>query len=112
MIPLSSAYLRTSAVIFMEQKVGPHIEQKCAVFAPSAGRVSSWNSIARAGSRPRANWSRQRNSKRAFERALSRICAAGCPFAKSAACAAILYVITPSRTSSRLGSPRCSFGVT
>lgn len=39
--PFSSAYFRTSAVIFIEQNVGPHIEQKCAVFAPSAGSVSS-----------------------------------------------------------------------
>ncbi len=36
-----SANSRTSWVIFMEQKLGPHIEQKWASFAPSAGRVSS-----------------------------------------------------------------------
>jgi hypothetical protein len=29
-------------VIFIEQNFGPHIEQKCAVFAPSCGSVSSW----------------------------------------------------------------------
>ena len=44
--------------------------------------------------------------------ALSRIWAAGCPFAKSAAWAAILYATTPSRTSFLFGSPRCSLGVT
>ncbi len=57
--------------------MGPHMEQKWAVLAPSAGKVSSWKSMARAGSRPRANWSLQRNSKRAFEMALSRSWAAG-----------------------------------
>jgi len=31
----------TSCVIFIEQNLGPHMEQKCAVFAPSAGRVWS-----------------------------------------------------------------------
>src|ERR1700756_1434730 len=33
---------RTSSVIFIEQNFGPHIEQKWATLAPSAGRVSSW----------------------------------------------------------------------
>lgn len=33
-MPISAAYFRTSSVIFMLQKCGPHIEQKCAVFAP------------------------------------------------------------------------------
>ena len=37
-IPCSSAYFRTSSVIFIEQKCGPHIEQKCAIFAPSGGQ--------------------------------------------------------------------------
>ena len=40
--PFSSAYLRRSAVIRIEQNFGPHIEQKCAVLAGSAGSVSSW----------------------------------------------------------------------
>src|SRR5699024_8184505 len=40
--PCSSAYLRTSWEIFMEQNFGPHMEQKWAVLAGSAGRVSSW----------------------------------------------------------------------
>jgi len=31
---------RTSWLIFIEQNLGPHIEQKCATFAPSAGSVS------------------------------------------------------------------------
>src|SRR3954471_3312641 len=43
-IPCSAAYFRTSSVIFIEQKCGPHMLQKCAVSAPSWGRVSSWNS--------------------------------------------------------------------
>jgi hypothetical protein len=42
-------------VIFIEQKGGPHIEQKCASFAPSAGRVSSWISRAVSGSSERLN---------------------------------------------------------
>ena len=37
-------------MIFIEQKCGPHMEQKCAVLAPSCGRVSSWNSRAVSGS--------------------------------------------------------------
>jgi hypothetical protein len=32
---------RTSCEIFIEQNFGPHMEQKCAILAPSAGRVSS-----------------------------------------------------------------------
>src|SRR6266581_4521485 len=35
--PCSAANFRTSSVIFMEQKCGPHMEQKYAVLAPSAG---------------------------------------------------------------------------
>ncbi|CFP64767.1 Uncharacterised protein [Bordetella pertussis] len=77
-------------MIFMLQKCGPHIEQKCATFIESLGRVSSWNSLAVSGSRPRLNWSSQRNSKRAFDSALSRMAAPGCPLARSAAWAAIL----------------------
>jgi len=37
-------------VIFMEQKCGPHMEQKCATLALSRGKVSSWNSRALSGS--------------------------------------------------------------
>ena len=33
---------RMSAEIFIEQNFGPHMEQKCATLAPSAGSVSSW----------------------------------------------------------------------
>ena len=36
--PVPSAYSRTSCVIFIEQKCGPHIEQKWASLAPSAGK--------------------------------------------------------------------------
>src|SRR5712692_3927781 len=86
----SSAYLRTSSVIFIEQKCGPHIEQKCDVFAESCGRVSSWNDLAVSESSERLNWSSQRNSKRAFDNALSRACVPGWPLDRSAACAAIL----------------------
>lgn len=77
-------------LIFIEQNLGPHIEQKCAVFAGSAYRVSSWNSRAVSGSRARLNWSSQRNSNRASESASSQSCAPGCPLARSAAWAAIL----------------------
>ena len=52
------------------------------------GRVV--HSLAVTGSRDRLNWSSHRNSNRALERALSRYCAPGWPFAKSASCAAIL----------------------
>ena len=31
----------TSCVIFIEQNLGPHMEQKCALLAPSAGSVWS-----------------------------------------------------------------------
>src|SRR5581483_3166469 len=46
---------RTSCVIFIEQKCGPHIEQKCASLAPSCGSVSSWKSFAFSGSSERLN---------------------------------------------------------
>ncbi|MNP37227.1 hypothetical protein D3C76_1306620 [compost metagenome] len=85
-----AAYSRTSWVIFIEQNFGPHMEQKCATLAESFGRVSSWYERAVSGSRPRLNWSSQRNSKRALLKALSRICAPGWPLARSAAWAAIL----------------------
>jgi hypothetical protein len=85
-----SASARTSWVMFMLQNFGPHMLQKWATLAPSAGRVWSWNSLAFSGSSESANWSSQRNSKRALDRALSRIWAPGCPFARSAAWAAIL----------------------
>src|SRR5712691_3369091 len=61
----------------MEQKWGPHIEQKWASLAPSAGRVSSWNSRAVSGSSERLNWSAQRNSKRALLSASSHSRARG-----------------------------------
>src|SRR5438034_11788921 len=46
-LPCFAAYFRTSSIIFMLQKCGPHMEQKCAVFA--CGNVSSWNSRAVSG---------------------------------------------------------------
>jgi hypothetical protein len=52
-------------VIFIEQNFGPHIEQKCATLWASLGSVSSCIARAVSGSRPRLNWSSQRNSKRA-----------------------------------------------
>ena len=45
--------MRTSWVIFIEQNLGPHIEQKWATLAESLGSVSSWYSRAVSGSRPR-----------------------------------------------------------
>src|SRR4051794_3259433 len=107
-----SAYSFSSWLIFIEQNFGPHIEQKCAVLAGEAGSVSSWYERAVSGSSERLNWSTQRNSNRALDNASSQSCAPGWPLARSAEWAAILYVITPVFTSSRLGSPRCSFGVT
>jgi hypothetical protein len=40
--PLFPACLIIAHFIFIEQNLGPHIEQKWAIFAPSAGRVWSW----------------------------------------------------------------------
>src|SRR5205085_8321439 len=88
--PWASAYSRTSWLMRIEQNFGPHIEQKCAVLAGSAGRVSSWYVRAVSGSSESSNWSCQRNSKRAFDRASSHSWAVGWPLARSAACAAIL----------------------
>src|SRR5919112_664097 len=85
-----AAKSRTSWVIFIEQNLGPHIEQKWAVLAPSAGRVWSWYCSAVSGSRLGLNWSRQRNSERARLSASSRTLAAGGPLARSAAWAASL----------------------
>src|SRR2546426_7853274 len=59
----SSAYFRTSSVIFIEQKCGPHIEQKCDVFAASCGRVSSWNDLAVSESSERLNRSEEHTSE-------------------------------------------------
>ena len=36
---LLAAYSRTSCVIFIEQKCGPHMLQKCETFAALSGRV-------------------------------------------------------------------------
>src|SRR3954471_3709531 len=87
---LRRANSRTSALIFIEQNLGPHIEQKCAVLAPSAGSVWSWNASAVSGSSDRLNWSRQRKSKRARLNASSWARADGWPLARSAAWAASL----------------------
>ena len=74
----------------MEQNFGPHIEQKWAVLAGAAGRVSSWYDRAVSGSMARLNWSSHRNSNRALDRASSQAWAPGWPLARSAAWAAIL----------------------
>ena len=58
-------------MIFIEQNLGPHIEQKWATLAPSAGSVSSWKARAVTGSSERLNWSSQRNSNRALLNASS-----------------------------------------
>ncbi len=42
-------------LICIEQKRGPHMEQKWAVLAGAAGKVSSWYERARSGSSDRAN---------------------------------------------------------
>src|SRR5262249_49247094 len=49
------AISRRSWVIRIEQNLGPHIAQKCASLAPSAGRVSSWKLRAVSGSSARLN---------------------------------------------------------
>ena len=52
------------------------MEQKWETLAALSGKVSSWKSFAVSGSSERLNWSSQRNSKRAFESALSlNLCA-------------------------------------
>lgn len=50
-----AAKSHTSCVIFMLQNFGPHMGQKCAVLAPSAERVCSWDCSAVSGSRLRLN---------------------------------------------------------
>ena len=42
--------LRMFCEMAIEQNFGPHIEQKCAILAGSAGRVSSWKAMAVSGS--------------------------------------------------------------
>ncbi len=37
-------------MIFIEQNLGPHIEQKCATLCASLGRVASWKARAVSGS--------------------------------------------------------------
>ena len=59
----------------IEQNFGPHIEQKCALFCGSLGRVASWYRRAVSGSRLRLNWSYHLKSKRAVLRASSHFCA-------------------------------------
>ena len=87
--PVATKFL-TARVIRIEQKFGPHMLQKWLAFAWLPGSVLSWNSIAFSGSSDSANWSFQRKSKRARERASSRNWAAKWPFARSAAWAASL----------------------
>ena len=86
--------------------------QNAALLAGSCGSVASWYARAVTGSSDSANWSCQRNSKRARESARSQSAARGCCLARSAACAAMRYAMTPCLTSSRSGRPRCSLGVT
>src|SRR5207244_11369195 len=107
-----SAILRMSWVIFIEQNFGPHIEQNFADLNTSCGSVSSCIDRAVSGSSDSSNCLFQSNSKRAFDSASSRSREPLRPRATSAAWAAILYAITPWRTSSLFGKPRCSFGVT
>jgi hypothetical protein len=51
----SFASARSLCVISIEQNRGPHIEQKCAFLAPSAGSVASWYRCAVSGSIASAN---------------------------------------------------------
>ena len=53
--PLLAAKSRICCVISMLQNFGPHIEQKCATLAPSAGSVWSWKARAVTGSSARLN---------------------------------------------------------
>jgi len=78
------------SVIFIEQKCGPHMEQKCAVLAPSCGRVSSWNSRAVTGSRLKVELVFPAEFERALLSACHGIARRGWPLARSAAWAAIL----------------------
>src|SRR5262249_61704246 len=109
---VASAILRMSWVIRIEQNFGPHIEQNFADLKTSCGNVSSCIARAVSGSSDSSNWRFQSNSKRALDSSSSRRRAFLRPRAMSPAWAAILYAITPWRTSSLFGKPRCSFGVT
>jgi hypothetical protein len=66
-------------VIFIEQKCGPHMEQKCASLAPSCGSVSSWELLRRVGIIPRLNWSAQRNRTGACDKRVVARLRAGMP---------------------------------
>src|SRR5262249_39511165 len=68
----SSAILRMSWVMRIEQNFGPHIEQNLADLNTSCGSVSSCIARAVSGSSDSSNCRFQSNSKRAFDRASSR----------------------------------------
>src|SRR5207244_10473562 len=68
----SSAILRMSWVMRIEQNFGPHIEQNFADLNTSCGSVSSCIARAVSGSSDSSNCRFQSNSKRAFDRASSR----------------------------------------
>src|SRR5262249_15991673 len=72
---VSSAIFRISWVIRIEQNFGPHIEQNFADLNTSCGSDSSCIARAVSGSSDSSNCLFQSNSKRALDRASSRILA-------------------------------------
>src|SRR5579872_2607877 len=63
----STAILRMSCVMRIEQNFGPHIEQNFADLNTSCGSVSSCMARAVSGSSDNSNCRFQSNSKRAFD---------------------------------------------
>jgi hypothetical protein len=69
--------MKKSLVIFIEQNLHPHMEQKWATLAPSDGKVSSWKDMAIIGSNDKANRSIHKNSNLALLNASSQAQAYG-----------------------------------
>src|SRR5258706_14493354 len=82
---LPRAASRTSCEIFIEQNFGPHMEQKCATFAPSAGKGSSLEGFARPRALGGGDRTRPRDSNRGLGEAMSPEGAARRPLAQAGA---------------------------
>ena len=98
-----------------EQKSGPHMVQysEPCWFGAELSFNACWRSVfAHSGSNAEAYCFSQSKAARASEMVSSCSRLPGLCSATSAAWAAILKATTPRRTSSALGRPRCSFGVT
>src|SRR3990172_2851791 len=102
-----SSGLRYALTPFMEQN-SPHIVQT----SECCGRLDSRSLRAFSGLMESSICPFQSSALRRLDISRSHSIAPFTPFAMSAACAAILEAVTPSRTSSRYGRRRCSDGVT